>query len=165
MTTSKVHAPDAIKVEKLVDRPALPPTIHQSELNRLVQQLHHLREALRPFARFAEALPDMAPPGSPPRLTDVGPAFAAKNPRNPMGDEHVITFADIRHAKTLLDNLEKADFTRFIEKTEREIMGVPEVCMTRDCHRRVEGHEEWNLAGYCSRDCEMRTAATLKSGY
>lgn len=136
-------------------------TIAQSELNRLVQQLHHLREALRPFAHFAAALPDPTPPGHPPRLTDTGPAFAAKNPRNPTGDEHVITFADLRHAKMLIDQLESEDFRRFMAATERQLLGVPDHCTALDCQELIQGIEPWHTAGFCSRNCEATTAARL----
>ena len=150
---------------RMVNRQALPRQINQSELNRLLKQLYHLREALKPFARFAAALPDMSPPGQPPRLTDVGPAIAAKNPRNPTGEEHVVTFADFRHAKMLVDQLEAEGFERFLAQTERQILGIPDNCAARDCFRPIEGTEPWHCAGFCSRACEARTAAMLRSDY
>lgn len=144
---------------------AIPPTIHQSELNRLVQQLHHLREALRPFVHFAEALPDPQPdPNEPPRLTDVGPALAVKNPRNPAGPEHVITFADFRHAKMLLDQLESEDHKRFIAQVERKMLGVPDLCVALDCQKPIMGCEPYNLLGFCSNTCEARAVAKLSRG-
>lgn len=150
------------KKEGMVATAAIPPTIHQSELNRLVQQLHHLREALRPFAHFADALPAVQPnPNESPRLTDVGPALAAKNPRNPLGPEHVITFADFRHAKMLLDQLETDDYKRFMGQVERKMMGVPDLCVARDCQKPIMGCEPWNLAGFCCRDCEVTTVARM----
>lgn len=156
----------ATRGEGMVVPAALPPTIQQSELNRLLAQLHHLREALRPFAHFAEALPKMqTDPNEPPRLTDVGPALAAKNPRNPMGPEHVITFADFRHAKMLLDQLETEDYKRFIGMIERKMIGVEERCTRRDCQRPILGCDAEHLAGFCSKDCHDHVVRNYPNRY
>jgi hypothetical protein len=93
-------------------------TITQSELNRLAQELEDLRNALRPFAIFAEALPPVID-GSP-RLTDSGPAFTTA----PLGKNYIITFADLRNARALLDKLEHQDFERMLQKTEAQMASV-----------------------------------------
>lgn len=94
-------------------------TINQSELNRLVQQIHDLREALRPFAVFAGGLPKVV--DNQPRLTDWGPAFTTGS----FGEDRVLTFADLRHAKALLDGLEAEDVERHIFIAEEAILKVP----------------------------------------
>lgn len=126
-------------------------TIHQSELNRLVEQLHALRLALRPFAAFADALPDVVP--GHPRMTDAGPAFACKSPRDPTGEERVITFADLRHAKALLDSLLVGDAARLIARTERRMAGAGDLCVALGCGKPIPSSEPHHLEGYCSLRC------------
>lgn len=128
--------------------------IHQSELNRLVEQLHALREALRPFAVFGDALPAVIE--GHPRITDVGPAFACKNPRDPTGEERVITFADLRRAHALLSSLEAGDEKRFIERVERKMAGVSDTCTALNCNTPIPGAEPHHLRGFCSEACEQR---------
>jgi hypothetical protein len=94
--------------------------ITQSELNRLGQQLVDLRKALQPFATFAESLPPII---DTPRLTDAGPMVCAA----PLGKNHIITFADIRRAKTLLDALEAEDYERWVRSAEEKI--APEITL------------------------------------
>lgn len=90
-------------------------TIKQSELNRLAQQLQDLRAALRPFATFAKSLPPIIP--DQPRLTDAGPAFTT----SPLGKNHIITFADLRCALALLDQLEAEDEARHVADAEEKM--------------------------------------------
>ncbi len=134
--------------------------IHQSELNRLVEQLHALREALRPFAIFGDALPDVIP--GKPRITDAGPAFACKSPRDPMGEERVITFADLRVAHALLKKLEDEDEKRFIARIERRMGGISDTCVALNCNRPIPGAEPHHLKGFCSEQCQEKVEAAAK---
>lgn len=129
--------------------------IKQSELNRLVQQLHELREALRPFAVFAAALPPVIPGKT--RLTDEGPAVSAKPFHNPAGDEAVITFKDLRHARTLLLRLEGEDEARVLAAAERTMAGNGHEC--RRCDKELTGSDELSLKGFCSEDCRYKYVA------
>ena len=86
--------------------PADTRVINQSELNRLAQEIHDLREALRPFAIFAEALPPII--DNQPRITDDGVILAA----SPAGRTYKVTCTELRRAKTLLDSLEAQDVVR-----------------------------------------------------
>ena len=123
----------------LVSQPGSTKTIRQSELNRLAQQLHDLREALRPFADFATGLPPVYP--DTPRMTDAGVAFTT----SPFGVNYVITFAHLRRAKELLTELEAEDIRRNIEKAEVDILG--ETCSGCGCrYCAPEGHD---VPGYC----------------
>lgn len=133
-------------------------TIHQSELNRLVEQLHALRLALQPFADFADALPVVVP--GQPRMTDEGPAFACKSPKDPTGEERVITFGHLRHAKALLDKLLTDDEQRFIARTERKMAGISDLCIALGCGKPIPGAEPVHLRGFCSDQCE-KTALNL----
>lgn len=129
-------------------------TITQSELNRLVETQAALREALRPFATFAEALPSVIPGQE--RLTDAGPAFTCKSPRDPCGPERIISFADLRHALTLCKQLDSQDEQRFISRIERKMAGVSETCIALGCGTPIPGSERYHLAGYCSETCELK---------
>lgn len=133
---------------------ALEQVIHQSELNRLVEQLRALREALRPFAIFGDALPEVIP--GHPRITDAGPAFACKSPRDPTGEERVITFADLRAAHALLTKLEADDERRFMDRVVRKMAGVSDTCTALNCQRPIPGAEPHHLRGFCSEECEKR---------
>jgi hypothetical protein len=90
--------------------------ITQSEINRLVQQLADLREALEPFAAFAECLPEVVE-GSP-RVTDsegvaLNCFYLEKN--------YNITFGNLRQAKALLEALKKEDFERWVKVAEEKM--------------------------------------------
>lgn len=87
-------------------------TITQSELNRLCQQLQDLREALRPFANFAECLKDSIP--------DETIAFLfAREP-----GARFVTAGQIRTALALLKRLEEEDATRHITDAEEKMAAV-----------------------------------------
>jgi hypothetical protein len=92
-------------------------SIRQSELNRLVQQLVELREALKPFAIFGSSLPPIDP--SCPRITDSGVMFNVyANMVN-----YNITCTDLRRAKDLLEKLAAEDYDRLVEVTEQKMLG------------------------------------------
>jgi hypothetical protein len=96
-----------------------PKILMQSELNRLVQGIHDLRVALRPFAQFADLLPPIIE--GHPRITDSGPAFNAG-----WADRSAtITFADLRWAAALLQQLEAADIERHIADAEKKMAAAP----------------------------------------
>lgn len=94
-------------------------TIQQSELNRLLEQLHELRQTLLPFARFAAALPPVIDGQH--RLTDDGVALSCKKMSDPTGSEAVVTFADFRRAKYVIDLLEEADHKRLLSRFEEKL--------------------------------------------
>jgi hypothetical protein len=96
--------------------------ISGAEIARLCQQPVELRDALRPFAAFAEALPPVIE--GQPRLTDSGPAFTTA----PLGKNYVITFADPRNAKALLERLSEEDMQRHIFEAETKMTAVPCLC-------------------------------------
>jgi hypothetical protein len=93
-------------------------TINQSELNRLVEQLQELREALKPFADFAESLTPVVLGVR--RLTDED-AFHVEMK---LGKNYVITFADLRRAKAVLDRLNGEDDQRAIDQAEENMIGT-----------------------------------------
>jgi len=120
-----------------------PKLINQSELNRLAQQLHDLREALRPFAVFAESLPTVEPGAS--RVTDVGPMIYA----SVVMKDYVLSYAHLRDAKALLDRLEAEDAARVIENAELRLAGFD----CEHCGNRVVP-VVGGLVGYCSLECQ-----------
>jgi hypothetical protein len=118
-------------------------TISQSELNRLAQQLQDLREALKPFAVFADALPPVIPGW--PRLTDAGPAVTS----SPLGKNYIITFADLRAAKALLDRLETEDSERVIEGAELQMASFDCAHCGAKCLPEIGRGRS-----FCSNECE-----------
>jgi hypothetical protein len=92
--------------------------ITQSELNRLVKQIDALRKALAPFAHFAEALPPIIQ--GQPRITDVGPMFTVQRG---VDQDYVITCAELRTARALLEALAMEDYERLIKTTEQKLLG------------------------------------------
>lgn len=123
--------------------------ISGAELARLCMQLVELREALHPFAVFAEALPPIIE--GRPRLTDSGPAFTTA----PLGKNYIITFADLRRAKALLDRLVEEDTLRHIFQAESAMTSVVcafcgatfEPTVTTRMNTLDNGHT------YCSEGC------------
>lgn len=120
-----------------------PKVIHQSELNRLVQQLHDLRRALRPFAVFAESLPRVEP--GTPRITDSGPMIYA----SVVMKDYVLTYADLRRAKALLDGLDDEDTLRVAESAELLLGGF--ACA--HCGKQAVP-TPGGLEGFCSAECK-----------
>jgi hypothetical protein len=82
--------------------------IKQSELNRLCQQLHDLREALRPFATIGALVPADAD----------GPLLRAHG--------HTVTLDDLRRAAALLRSLEHEDTVRWVEDAEVKMTTLEE---------------------------------------
>lgn len=84
--------------------------IKQSELNRLCQQLHDLREALRPFAAVGALVP----------IGAEGPLLHAG-----IGQSRtILTLAHFRRAAAVLKSLEDEDTQRWVKDAE-EKMGQP----------------------------------------
>lgn len=103
------------------------PTINQSELNRLAQELFDLRRALAPFAEYARGLPPVVPEQH--RFTDDGAALTA----SVMRKDYVITFAHLRHALHLLTRLEAEDEARILRNTEARMVGPHPVVTCAGC--------------------------------
>jgi hypothetical protein len=96
---------------------------------------------------FGSALPPIIE--GKPRLTDSGPAFTVA----PFGKQYIISFADLRKAKELLDQLEKEDIARFVTMTELAATGAE--CTV--CGNRFELVEpvlkDDDGRPYCSQSC------------
>ena len=121
-------------------------SIKQSELNRLVEQINQLREALEPFALFGDALPPVI--AGQPRLTDEGPMLNA----GPFGVERQLTFGHVRKAKALLDRLVAEDEQRIVTRTEEELCSTP-LGTCRACGTPIFMADKPGLKGFCSWLC------------
>jgi hypothetical protein len=119
--------------------------ISQKRLNELAEDWDAMYTALMPFAQFAEGLPPVLE--GQPRLTDSGPAFTC----SPFGVNYVITFADLRRAKEVLEFVHQRLEARRVTQAERALAGHGDVC--RLCGSVIEGADDHELAGYCSKTC------------
>jgi hypothetical protein len=79
-------------------------TTVRQEKEDAIQTLARVLEALKPFAVYAESLPKLTPKGEVTRATDAGPALTASVG---VDKDYVITFADLRKAKTVFDAAKK----------------------------------------------------------
>lgn len=87
-----------------------------AELNRLCQQLVDLREALKPFAGFADLIK--------PEVPDITTAFMFVREQG----SYFVTAGQIRHAAALLKQLEEEDTTRHILIAESAMATTEETC-------------------------------------
>jgi hypothetical protein len=65
---------------------------------------------------------------------------------------HIITFADLRKAKEVLEFIYKRVEERRVALAERTVAGHGDVC--RLCGTIIEGADDHELLGYCSKTCQ-----------
>jgi hypothetical protein len=119
--------------------------ISQKRLNELVEDWDAMYAALLPFARYAEILPVVIEGNS--RATDAGAALFGTR----ISEDRVITFADLRKAKQVLEQVYARLEERRISDAERAMAGHGNAC--RLCGMVIDGSDAYELAGYCSKTC------------